>query len=911
MAAPVRPRQESSSSVQFPISPNEIERLAELERYAILGTPPEIAFDRITSLAARFFQVPIAALNFIAGDYQWFKSCVGLDMTWTSRNVSVSSWAILADEVMVIPDTLEDSRVCRNPFVTMENGFRFYAGAPLITPRGYNLGTLCVVDTKPRADLTANEKATLCDLAATVISELELRLAAREAEESRAMEQRLASVAENSLDFIAIYDLDATPIFVNKAGQGLLGAKDLEECKQIPGIDYFADEDRDIVKNIVLPAIHQNGSWKGELRFRHFRTGAAIPVFYDAFRIDDPLTGRPINFATVTRDITERKQMEMALAERAKLMALAADVGVALTQTENLPDALQLCAEAIVRHLDAAFARIWTLSEAGDVLDLRASAGLYTHLDGSYAHVPADSTNIGHIVRDREPYLSNDVQNDPRINDREWARRKGLVSFAGYPLIVGSRSIGVLAAFACHPLQQDAFSNLAAIAHSIAAGIDRKRVEQVRKQLLFRERAARHEAEIIDRLGQLLVSELQTERIVQAVTDAATELTGAQFGAFFYNVCNAEGESYTLYTISGVEREAFSKFPMPRNTAVFEPTFTGSAIVRSGNIRKDPRYGKNAPHHGMPEGHLPVCSYLAVPVVSRSGEVLGGLFFGHEKPDIFTEAHERIVAGLAGRASISMDTAKLFETAEHARVQAESSARELARSNSDLERFAFAASHDLQEPLRMVTSYSQLLARKYKDVLDAQANEFLGYIQSGTERMASLIKGLLSYSQAVQTEIAPETVDCAVVLNEVLKNCRALIEEAQADIMASPLPTVVADRSQITQLFQNLLTNAIKYRARDRKPQVRIEAANMETGWLFSVTDNGIGIAPEHQSRVFVMFKRLHKKEYSGTGIGLALCQRIVEGHGGRIWVESELGVGSTFYFTFPKQGPPKRTIEK
>ncbi|MGH9613358.1 MAG: ATP-binding protein, partial [Bryobacteraceae bacterium] len=319
---------------------------------------------------------------------------------------------------------------------------------------------------------------------------------------------------------------------------------------------------------------------------------------------------------------------------------------------------------------------------------------------------------------------------------------------------------------------------------------------------------------------------------------------------------------------------------------------------------KDPRYGKNAPYQGMPEGHLPVCSYLAVPVISRSGEVLGGLFFGHEKPDMFTEAHERIVSGLAGRAAISMDTARLFQAAEQARAQAESSARELARSNSDLERFAFAASHDLQEPLRMVTSYSQLLARKYMGALDGQANEFLGYIQSGTERMASLIKGLLSYSQAVHTDAAPEPVDCAVVLNEVLKNCRALIEEAGAEITASPLPTVVADRSQFTQLFQNLLTNAIKYRAGDRMPRVRVEATGTETGWLFSMADNGIGIAPEHQSRVFVMFKRLHKKEYSGTGIGLALCQRIVEGHGGRIWVESELGAGSTFYFTFPKQRP-------
>lgn len=169
--------------------------------------------------------------------------------------------------------------------------------------------------------------------------------------------------------------------------------------------------------------------------------------------------------------------------------------------------------------------------------------------------------------------------------------------------------------------------------------------------------------------ARVVAGELDLQRVVQAVTDAATELTNAQFGAFFYNVKNDAGESYMLYTISGVPREAFSRFPMPRNTAVFEPTFSGTGIVRSANIRKDPRYGHNPPHHGMPEGHLPVVSYLAVPVVSRSGEVLGGLFFGHGEEGVFTENEEQIAAALAAQAAVAIDNARLYGALRHEREQ--------------------------------------------------------------------------------------------------------------------------------------------------------------------------------------------------------------------------------------------------
>jgi PAS domain S-box-containing protein len=197
----------------------------------------------------------------------------------------------------------------------------------------------------------------------------------------------------------------------------------------------------------------------------------------------------------------------------------------------------------------------------------------------------------------------------------------------------------------------------------------------------------KRETEVLDTIinsTSSLAANLNLEKIVQEVTDAATQLSGAQFGAFFYNIINDKGESYTLYTISGVPREHFSKFPMPRNTEVFEPTFRGLGTVRSGNIMKDSRYGKNDPHFGMPKGHLPVCSYLSVPVTSRSGEVFGGLFFGHSEPDRFTETSARLVEAVARQAGIAIENSRLYESEQRARARAENTSREISKAEERL-----------------------------------------------------------------------------------------------------------------------------------------------------------------------------------------------------------------------------------
>jgi signal transduction histidine kinase len=226
--------------------------------------------------------------------------------------------------------------------------------------------------------------------------------------------------------------------------------------------------------------------------------------------------------------------------------------------------------------------------------------------------------------------------------------------------------------------------------------------------------------------------------------------------------------------------------------------------------------------------------------------------------------------------------------------------QELARSNAELEQFAYVASHDLQAPLATIASYAQLLEKRYKDQLDSKASKFIDNIVHGCTRMQTLIDDLLEYSRVGRSRKPFQLTDCNHAVEQALANLQGAIRETQAVVTYSELPAVMGDISQLVQLFQNLVGNSIKYR-HDAPPVVHITACKQEKDWLFSVSDNGIGIATQHQARIFQIFQRLHtQKEYSGTGIGLAICQKIVERHGGYIWVESKPDRGSTFYFTVP-----------
>lgn len=284
---------------------------------------------------------------------------------------------------------------------------------------------------------------------------------------------------------------------------------------------------------------------------------------------------------------------------------------------------------------------------------------------------------------------------------------------------------------------------------------------------------------------------------------------------------------------------------------------------------------------------------LVVPILLK--EQLWGLLITHQcaRPRQWSTFEVDLLQQLADQISIALAQSQLLEEETRRR-------EELARSNAELQQFAYVASHDLQEPLRMITSYLQLLERRYKNKLDASADEFINYTVEGAIRMKMLIDDLLRYSR-VGTHGKPfKPIDCAAMVERAIANLQMAINETGATITYPDLPTVMGDATQLTQLFQNLLSNAIKFRSA-APPTIHIAAERQTDQWLFSVQDNGIGIEPQYTERIFIIFQRLHlRTEYPGTGIGLAICQKIVERHSGRIWVESEPEQGATFYFTIP-----------
>lgn len=413
---------------------------------------------------------------------------------------------------------------------------------------------------------------------------------------------------------------------------------------------------------------------------------------------------------------------------------------------------------------------------------------------------------------------------------------------------------------------------------------------------------------MINRIGRLLTSELDQRKLVQAVTDAATALTGAQFGAFFYNVVNAQGEAHTLYSISGVPRERFDQFPMPRSTKIFGPTFRGEAVIRLDDVTQDPRFGQNPPYHGLPPGHLPVRSYLAVPVVSRWGKVLGGLFFGHERPGVFSERAESLVIGLAAQTAVAMDNARLYQEAQDSiRVRDE---------------FLSSAAHDLKTPLAGIKGLAQLLHRRAGRMSRMSGNEMarledgLESIDKAATRMTSLINDLLDVTRlhlGRPLDLERTPADLVALARHAIEAAQLTTDRHHLRLESTP-PELFGmwDEHRLGRVLDNLLSNAIRYSPEGGNVTVTIwsepgsapeEHADQEQEWaVFSVRDEGIGIPDEDVQRVFDRFQRGRNVvgQIEGTGIGLASSRYIVENHGGEITFESREGEGTTFIVRLP-----------
>jgi PAS domain S-box-containing protein len=415
-----------------------------------------------------------------------------------------------------------------------------------------------------------------------------------------------------------------------------------------------------------------------------------------------------------------------------------------------------------------------------------------------------------------------------------------------------------------------------------------KQAEAERMRLLQENAAV---TETLNNVGALVTSDLDRTTVVQSVTDTATERTGAEFGAFFYNVLDERGETYTLYTISGAPREKFSNFPMPRNTEVFAPTFKGTGVVRSDDITKEPHYGHNTPYHGMPPGHLPVRSYLAVPVKGRGGDVIGGLFFGHSEAGRFDGYHERVAVGIAAWAAVALENARLYASVQEA--------------SHIKDEFLASLSHELRTPLNAILGYGRMLQAGL--LAPEKRGRAVDTIVRNATSLTQIVEDVLDISRIVSGKLRlnVQPVDLPMIVRNAIEaiapaaDAKGVRIESVVDPRATP---VSGDPERLQQVLWNLLSNGAKFTKRGGKVQVRLE--RVDSHLELTVSDTGIGIAPEFLPHVFERFRQADggtTRERGGLGLGLSIARQLTELHGGTIEASSAgSGQGASFRVKLP-----------
>jgi signal transduction histidine kinase len=501
----------------------------------------------------------------------------------------------------------------------------------------------------------------------------------------------------------------------------------------------------------------------------------------------------------------------------------------------------------------------------------------------------------GRVWAERSPLGIAEVAIDHGLLNRDVLLAAGVRSGFGFPLTAGGEVVGVIELYSRQgdPLDALLADTLRTVGARLGEFVQRARGDARSRRLHAELELERVALERLNTVGRTIASELDHRKLAQVVIDAATELTGAQFGAFFHNVTDDRIESYMVYAVSGLPRDAFAKLALPRNTAILAPVFLGHTSVRAADVTQDPRYGKNYPHKGVPEGHPTVRSYLAVPVVSRDGSPIGGLFFGHAKIGAFSDGAERTAVELAAHAATAMDNARLYDEARRLIAN-------LEKANAELDQFAYAASHDLRAPLRGISNLASWIDEDLPETTAPTTKEHLRLLKVRAARMDRLIQGLLELARIGRARQKPARVDVTELLHETIELANPR-EEARI-MMIGEMPMLVTERAALQQVFQHLIGNALQHAGRD-DVVVRISAIDRGDEWELAISDNGVGIPREHQARVWQLFQTLQSRDIvESTGIGLAIVRKQVESNGGRVWIDPTTTTGATLRFTWPKR---------
>jgi PAS domain S-box-containing protein len=765
-------------------------------------------------------------------------------------------------------------------------------------------------------------------------------------EKKRAQEESAARAAEHATilsqiaDGVIVADREGRITFVNEAAERLHGVKMLGISPEEYSESYhLLTEAGEPYPSHQLPLARAvlNGESVVDARWRIRRSdGTEVLAIGSAKPI---LDGEQIGAVLTVRDETERMQAERELRRNEARLRFLSELDEALRQTPDAAHAMMAAAELLgssLRVSRCAYASVeadndsFTILEDYTAPDVASSAGRYSlELFGPRA---AANMRGGATLTIR--HVSDELAAG---EGRETFQAIDIEAIVCCPLIKDGRLVAMMAVHQNVPRAwtSDDIDLIQTVVERCWAHVERVSAEA-------RLREETRTLETLNTVGKALVGELDLERLVQMVTDASVELIGADYGAFFYNVENSGGEALMLYTLSGANRSDFEQFGMPGLTEVFAPTFSAHQVVRSEDILADPRFGKNAPHNGLPKGHLPVRSYLAVPVLSRSGGAIGGLFFAHKETGRFTERHERLVLGLAAQGAVAIDNARLFQNAHQeleerrkvenrlrelnetleqrvAREVAErSKAEEALRQAQKMEavgQLTGGIAHDFNNLLTIVTGNIDMAGRALSASgnPDARTQRALDNALKGAERAAALTQRLLAFSR--RQPLAPKALDADRLvsgMSDLLQ--RALGERVKLEVVTSPgLWRVEADPNQLESAILNLAVNA-----RDAMPDggtLTVETANARLDEAYAAehaevapghyvviaaSDTGIGMTKETVARVFEPFFTT-KDVGKGTGLGLSMVYGFTKQSGGHIKIYSEPGHGTTVKIYLPR----------
>ncbi|MEH1848552.1 MAG: GAF domain-containing protein [Nostoc sp.] len=836
----------------------EVARLEALRQYQIIDTEPEEAYDNLAQLAASICGTPISLVNFIDENRQWFKAKVGLDVSEMPRSVGFSYLCQEQRDVVVVLDTLADEKLANNPVVTGYPYVRFYAGVALITPKGDMLGTLCVIDQVPR-QLSQKQVEALVALSRLVIDQLELRrhvvevsqiteklLAHKQAAhaQSEAARTRINNLLESITDGFFALDKKWQFTYINgqakrllqKTQNQLLGKNIWEVFPEIIGTTFYREYHRAILEQVSV-------------EFEEFYPPLNCWFQVHAYPAKDGLS---IYF----QDITERRKTAEALRESEKRWQLALHGNNDGIWDWNL------------KTNEVFFSTQWK-----EMLGYKDHEVSHDWDEWTKRIHPDEHDRVLQAFQDhfakKTPFYVCEYRVQCQDGSYKWILDRGQAHW-------------------------DALGDIVRMVGSYTDITERKRAEEELKRQNMR-------SQLFAEITLKIRESLQIDEILQTTVTEVQKLLQADRVFIFQLETDGSG--------TVVQEAVLPGWPVILGKNLLDTCF-------KDEYREKYRQGRISAIEDIEAAHIQPChqeflrqfavrANLVVPILVRQG--IWGLLVAHQcaAPRQWNNFETELLQQLANQIGIALSQAQLLEQETH-------QSQELTRSNADLEQFAYVASHDLQEPLRMVTSYLQLLEQRYKNKLDANADQFITYAVDGARRMQTLINDLLNYSRVSSRGQPFMLVDCNVVLEGAIANLKLAIADSKAVVTHDPLPEVIADATQLTQVFQNLIANAIKF-CRHQQPLIHIGVAKPDANpdgeslnlipsadkWLFWVRDNGIGLESQYAERIFIIFQRLHGREkYPGTGIGLAICKKIIGRHGGRIWVESKLGQGSTFYFT-------------